>query len=171
MDLDRQWSNRPDDQRFLTIDELRSAVAARKADSWTSAIATRDLKPVPTASGIVLATPDHPSGSIENLRPSHWAFGQVASYAGAPAGYLRKLPPELAAINLAWGLERMASNENSLVLADASGTLRAMTSQSYGRIWDQEVVDAVIRVNQDGRWQVPAAHQVADRAGHGNGEA
>jgi hypothetical protein len=32
-----------------------------------------------------------------------------------------------------------------------------MTSCTYGRIWDIEVVDAVIRANADGRWRIPAA--------------
>jgi hypothetical protein len=32
-----------------------------------------------------------------------------------------------------------------------------MTSTSYGRIWDNQVVEAVEQVNANGRWQVPAA--------------
>jgi len=33
--------------------------------------------------------------------------------------------------------------------------VRAFTSTTYGRIWDVDVVHAVERINQDGRWQVP----------------
>ena len=49
--------------------------------------------------------------------------------------------------------------EDSLVLAQSNGhnILRAMTSTSYGRIWDSQVVDAVEKVNHDGRWVIPAA--------------
>ncbi|HLF96971.1 MAG TPA: DUF932 domain-containing protein, partial [Methylococcaceae bacterium] len=49
--------------------------------------------------------------------------------------------------------------EDALVLAQSNGEnhLRAMTSQSYGRIWDSQVVDAVERVNQSGRWEIPSA--------------
>src|SRR5262249_50161769 len=75
------------------------------------------------------------------------------------ASYLRKLPAELAAINVQWGLENNPVRDDALVLAQSNGSnhLRAMTSTSYGRIWDHQVVEAVERVNGDGRWQVPAA--------------
>lgn len=45
------------------------------------------------------------------------------------------------------------------MLAQSNGDhkLRAITSPSYGRIWDMQVVEAVERVNHDGRWQIPAA--------------
>jgi hypothetical protein len=36
-----------------------------------------------------------------------------------------------------------------------------MTSTSYGRIWDTDVVAAVERVNTDGRWKIPAATYTA----------
>jgi len=80
-------------------------------------------------------------------------------YAQAPASYLRKLPSELAAINLQWGLEKNPVRDDVLVLARSNGdnTVRALTSQSHGRIWDLQVVEAVQRVNGDGRWQIPAA--------------
>jgi hypothetical protein len=75
------------------------------------------------------------------------------------ANQLRALPPELAAINLQWGLEHNALREDALVLAQSNGSrhVRAMTSSSYGRIWDHQVVQAVERVNPDGRWQIPAS--------------
>jgi len=157
-DLNKQWSSRPNDQRFLTLEELRSFVAARKEDSWTSPIPTRDITVLPAADNrLTFAVPDIARGERRELQTTHWSFGQLASYASAPAGYLRKLPPQLAAINLAYGLERLASNEDCLVLANNDGSMQAITSQSYGRIWDIEVVNAVMRVNQDGRWQIPAA--------------
>lgn len=76
-----------------------------------------------------------------------------------PASYLRSLPAELAAINLQWGLEHNSMRDDGLVLAQSNGShqLRAITSTSYGRIWDAQVVDAVNKVNVDGRWKVPAA--------------
>jgi hypothetical protein len=93
------------------------------------------------------------------VSPSHWGFGQLAQYANAPAAYLRRLPAPLAAINLQWGLERDGLRDEALILGQSNGehVLRAVTSTSYGRIWDREVVAAVERVNANGRWQVPAA--------------
>jgi hypothetical protein len=93
------------------------------------------------------------------LAPTNWGFGQLSQYAQAPASYLRKLPSELAAINLQWGLEKLSLRENALILAQTNGGnyLRAMTSVSYGRIWDHQVVESVQRANEDGRWEVPVA--------------
>src|SRR5205823_289606 len=64
--------------------------------------------------------------------------------------------------NLQWGLE-FGPNRHIEYRAlfgpvnDGAYHLRALTSVSYGRIWDAAVVDQVIRVNGSGRWQVPAA--------------
>jgi hypothetical protein len=109
--------------------------------------------------GLAVQTYDPIRGETVNLVPTNWAFGQLSSYAGAPASYLRKLPPELAAINLQWGLEHAPVREDALMLAQSNGNeaLRAITSASYGRIWDAQVVEAVERVNQDDRWKVPVA--------------
>jgi len=52
-------------------------------------------------------------GEVKTLAPSHWSFGQIASYARAPASYLRGLPDELAAINLQWGLEHNPIRDNA----------------------------------------------------------
>jgi hypothetical protein len=155
----RQWATRPDDQRFLTLDSLKASVLQRKRESWTATPATADLRVLPCDGDLAVRVYDPTHGEERQLAPSHWAFGQLAQYAQAPASYLRKLPAELAAINLQWGLERSPVRDDALILAQSNGhnELRAMTSTSYGRIWDYQVVEAVERVNGDGRWVVPAA--------------
>jgi len=155
-----QWATRPDDERYLSLAALKAAVLHRKSESWTATPTTHDIQILPAASGGIVAQVFDPTrGEKIALHPTHYAFGQLAQYASAPAAYLRTLPAELAAINLQWGLERSPLREDSLVLAQSNGThaLRAMTSTSYGRIWDSEVVDAVEKANLDGRWQIPAA--------------
>jgi len=83
------------------------------------------------------------------LVPTHWGFGQLASRAGAPAGYLRTLQPDTAALCLNEGLGHPDRETNqSMILArydDASGEtfMHADTGPTYGRIWDAEVVDLV----------------------------
>jgi hypothetical protein len=155
-----QWATRPDDQRYLSLADLKASVMGRKVESWTATPRTSDLRVIPgegRALAVEVYDPTH--GEQRELEPTNWAFGQLAQYARAPASYLRKLPAELAAINLQWGLENSPQRDDALVLAQSNGhnQLRAMTSTSYGRIWDHQVVEAVERVNQDGRWQVPAA--------------
>ena len=160
MAASKQWHTRPDDERFLTLDELKAAVAARRQQCWTATPKTGELRVLPNDSGeLVLEVYDPAHGERRQLQATNWSFGQLAQYANAPASYLRKLPTELAAINLQWGLERSPLREDTLILGQTNGhnNLRAMTSCSYGRIWDHQVVEAVERVNTDGRWQVPAA--------------
>lgn len=155
----QQWATRPDDQRFLTIADLKASVGQRKVESWTAQTPVQSLRVSIDDEGLKLDTYDRSRGEVIPLQPTHYAFGQLAQYANAPAAYLRKLPTELAAINLQWGLEQAPVRDNALVLAQTNGhqAMRAMTSTSYGRIWDSQVVEAVERVNVDGRWQVPAA--------------
>lgn len=155
----REWATRPDDQRYLSLADLHSAVMQRKNECWTATPRTSDLRVLPQAQNLTVQVYDPTHGEERLLSPTNWSFSQLAGYAGAPAAYLRKLPSELAAINLQWGLEQAAQRDDALVLGQSNGGnyLRAMTSTSYGRIWDHQVVQAVEKVNGDGRWQVPAA--------------
>lgn len=159
MEASRQWATRPDDQRFISLADLKESVMKRRQESWTATPTLSDLKVVPHDSTLSLEVYDPTQGERRLLEPTHWGFGQLCQHASAPAGYMRALPPELAAINLQWGLEKSPMREDALLLARSNGTnqLRSMTSTSYGRIWDFQVVQAVERVNADGRWQVPAA--------------
>lgn len=155
-----QWASRPADQRYTTLEALKAAVLQRRKESWTATPLTSELSVLPQQDGgVVVEAFDPTIAQKRRLGVTNWSFGQLSQYAQAPASYLRKLPAELAAINLQWGLEQNSIRENTLLLGQSNGenTLRSLTSVSYGRIWDHEVVEAVEKVNQDGRWQIPAA--------------
>lgn len=157
----QQWATRPDDQRYTTLEDLHAAVAQRRAESWTVDTDTKRVQvlPAPDERTIAVQLFDPTHGEARTVEPTHFAFGQLAQYAQAPATYLRKLPAPLASINLQWGLENSPIRDNVLVLGQTNGsqTLRALTSTSYGRIWDKQVVEAVQRANHNGQWKVPAA--------------
>jgi hypothetical protein len=94
------------------------------------------------------------------VAPTHWSFGQLCSLVGAPAGYLRDLPAPLAAINLQHGLlSHRGELVKTLEAEDGRVELRAVTGPDYGRIWDHELVAAVMKIAGDGigdtRWKVP----------------
>ena len=154
----QQWASRPDDQRYLSLADLKAAVEQRREESWTLTTPVKGLQ-VSVDDGLAVAAYDRTQGTPRQLRPTHWALGQLAQHARTPAYYLRTIPEELAAINLQWGLEHSPLRDESLILGQTNGStaLRSMTSTSYGRIWDRQVVEAVERVNEDGRWQIPAA--------------
>jgi hypothetical protein len=69
----------------------------------------------------------------------------MASLVGAPAGYLRQLPAALAGINLQHGvLAHRGELIKTLEADDDRIELRAVTGPDYGRIWDHELVGAVM---------------------------
>ena len=84
----------------------------------------------------------------------------MCNLVGAPGGYLRQLPAPLAAINLQHGLKsHRAEQVKTLEADDGRLELRAVTGPDYGRIWDQELVSAVMKIAGNGtgdtRWKVP----------------
>jgi hypothetical protein len=99
-------------------------------------------------------------GQEAPVAPTHWSFGQLSSLVGAPVSYLRDLPAPLAAINLQHGLlSHRAEQLKTLETEEGRVELRAVTGPDYGRIWDHELVEAVMRIAGDGtgdtRWKVP----------------
>ncbi|MEA2753818.1 MAG: hypothetical protein QOJ54_107 [Aliidongia sp.] len=153
-----EWFSRPDDERYLSLSELYAAVRAR-ADRATARTvesgairvdASRD-----DAERLALILP----GRVRSVAPTHWSFGQLCSLVGAPSGYLRDLPAPLAGINLQHGLLRHRELVKTLETDDGRLELRAVTGPDYGRIWDHELVSAVMKIAGDGvgdtRWKVP----------------
>jgi hypothetical protein len=152
MTVSNQWRNRPNDQRFLTLEDLRASVAARTDRSRTAVINTKALRVHGVEEGeLVLST---------ELGPqlfTNWSFGQIAQRAKAPAGYLKQLPPVLVADNLNYGLSVAPDNNDTMIYVDSGdSTLRAITSSTYGRIYDLDLADAVMNI-QNGIWKVPSA--------------
>lgn len=155
--VSHEWSNRPADQRFLTVADLLAAVKARRLDSAEENVALDRMRIVPTdAGGLELASEHRAHGAL-----SHWAFGQLATRAKAPAGYLRSLPAQLAAINLQWSLESREDDNsdegNDAKILSRGGAVSAVTSTTYGRIWDLDVVRAVADNLDLNVWRVPSA--------------
>lgn len=154
-----EWFSRPDDERYLSLDDLFASVKGRAERSRTrtvesAAIRVEAHRDDPERLALVL--PD----AVAPVAPTHWSFGQLASLVGAPAAYLRQLPAPLAGINLQYGLtNHRAEQVKTLETEDGRTELRAVTGQDYGRIYDHELVAAVRRVAGNGtgdpRWKVP----------------
>ncbi|MEA3390905.1 MAG: DUF932 domain-containing protein [Pseudomonadota bacterium] len=154
-----EWFSRPDDERFLSLTDLHTAVKARAERASTRTVETREVRVEASrdnAERLALIVP----GRDQPVTPTHWSFGQLASLVGAPAGYLRQLPAPLAGINLQHGLiEHRAELMKTLETEDGRVELRAVTGPDYGRIWDHELVAAVMKIAGNGtgdtRWKVP----------------
>jgi len=154
-----EWFSRPDDERFLSLTELHAAVKTRAERATTRTVETREVRVEASrddAERLALIVP----GRDQPVTPTHWSFDQLASLVGAPAGYLRQLPAPLAGINLQHGLiEQRAELMKTLETEDGRVELRAVTGPDYGRIWDHELVAAVMKIAGNGtgdtRWKVP----------------
>lgn len=154
-----EWFSRPDDERFLSLNELARTVRARAESSSTRNIESESIR-VEASRGdperLTLILP----GAEAPVAPTHWSFGQLASLVGAPAAYLRQLPASLAGINLQYGLAtHRAEQVKTLETGDGRIELRAVTGPDYGRIYDHELIEAVQRIAGNGtgdtRWKVP----------------
>jgi hypothetical protein len=159
-----QWMSRPSDQRFTSLDAMQVHMDAIRANSRAAIVPNRILSAIPT--------PDNQNLVIQGANghgyePTHWAFGQLARLAGAPAGYLRTLPAPMVADCLNYGLQIGQDAQDVGALLYRNGgtpTLRAATGPAYGRIWNAEVV-AALRARfgngVDGDWRVPGEFGVA----------
>jgi hypothetical protein len=151
-----QWATRPNDERYLSLADLHTAVSTRREHSVELVQSLKDL-PVRSIDGQNEVGVLDQQGALSFF--THYSFGQACQRVQAPTAWLRRQPAQLAAINLSWAYHQ--SQQSAKVLTqEANGTpglVRAFTSETYGRIWDAEVVEAVMDVNADGRWQIPAA--------------
>lgn len=160
MHASRQWASRPSDERFTSLPDMHAMMTGVRNRSVAKVIPNRafrfEVDPADDA-GLVVTGPN--GGAVV---PTNWAFGQLAGLAKAPAGYLRTLHPALAADNINYGLHvnREVEDVGILLTAQENGRkeLRAATGPDYGRIWDMEIVGALMQRFGDGisgDWKVP----------------
>lgn len=154
-----EWFSRPDDERFLSLTDLYDTVRSRAERAHARTIASAAIRVEATrdnAERLELLVP----GQRQPIAPTHWSYGQLCSLVGAPATYMRQLPAPLAAINLQHGLlNHRAELVKTLEMDDGRLELRAVTGPEYGRIWDHELVSAVMKIAGNGTgdtmWKVP----------------
>ncbi len=142
MQASRQWASRPNDQRFTSLDALIGHTRDLRDRSATGVISSRKIEcaPVegdPTHRQLVVQGPD---GAV--AAPTHWAFGQLAARAGAPAGYLRSLPADITADAINFSLHKQRADDVGFLIRTNPGDvaeLAAATGPAYGRIWNADI--------------------------------
>jgi len=156
-DAHQQWAKRLPDERFSSLTELYSFVKDRKDAS------KQYIRPLEQIS--LNVTPEGAITVNEDSKPallSNWAFGQLSRTIGAPAKYLRSLPPKMACDCLLYGLR--SNNQTTKLLIREEQPQRddythhwasAFTGQSYGRIWDADVVENLIKAIDCTSWRLP----------------
>jgi hypothetical protein len=175
MEAARQYADRPKDERFPTPAAMLAAAQHDREYSRERTYNTKDLRVV-TASTEFQPTPAESTLQLQSPKGSadftHWSFGQLCRFIGAPASYLRQLPPTIAADALNYGLQEQTDHAtDARLLIKANGTapiVRAITSESYGRVWDAELYGAVAEtIGQSAGWQAPPTWGGAEAEGCG----
>lgn len=167
MDASRQWASRPKDEQVFTIDDLLSRTAEAKRTSVERAgLKWENFEVLPTTRGELALNAD---GTIARL--NNYTLGQLCALptrdgdAIAPASFLSKLSPQLAADTLneriQQGIARKADAQ--LLVQSRSGvpTLRSVTTEAYERLWDHDLGLRVESMMSRGTWQKAEAFRRA----------
>lgn len=148
-----QWSTRPDDERFWTLQEMDAECRRYASTAKEIAISLKALRIEANAGEITLTGRQGLPAKV-----THHAFGQLAQRVGAPAGYLRGLPATLAAQNINHGLAQITDDREGRALFHENGSilLRALTSDKYARIWNHEITGRLLDLEGAGWRTAPA---------------
>lgn len=166
----REYANRPKDERFPSLAALVDHGVREKNLSAERTYNLRDLQIVTKYGATSDGTgPAAVAGDTLRLQSpkgtakfTPWSFGQLCRTVGAPASYVRELPPAIAADALNFGLQDAphGTAANLLVRApngEPEPIVRACTSDSYGRLWDCELYGNIVNqiTRHDSRWGLP----------------
>lgn len=168
-----QWFARPADHKFESLEKLYAAVDDRRRRAYVEDVDANSFRLVPGTGNnkdgfrVQSSVPSKrgPARTIETV-PTHYAFGQMCSLIGAPAGYFRdKLAdkPDIVVQAVNHGMSKRESEGVKLMAVNPRGVgsglakLYAVTSQTYGRIWDADVVAAAQKIvaGTNGRFFAP----------------
>jgi hypothetical protein len=160
-----QWACRPADERYQSIGDLAADAATRKR--WSVA---RDRKIdsfcfVANKGAVALKSKPHEETPILF---TNWSFQQACSIISAPSNYLRTLPADLAATNMNHGLTRPdLARDTHQLFVERSQTdggeiwqLRAITSPDYGRIYNADIAQSLVRIQErNPTWALPMGYK------------
>ena len=167
----REWLTRPDDERYLSLNSLYTATFTRSHQSRVRTLVNQGLVARGSEEARGFLHLEHEELGI--LTPTHWSLGQLATISRTPAKWIRDISgapcgPAFAAHAVNLGLRHLADRDRVQVMSrteeipgETRKELRCIVGPDYGRIYDHEVVRAVMEANEDGRWHVPAASYAA----------
>jgi len=152
-----EYARRPADESYPSVEALVASAEEDKRLSGERMYNVRDLQAVAEGDSVRLRGPR----GVATF--TNWAFGQICRMVGAPARYLAELPAALAASCLNHGFSDGATSGDAVLLVKAPNgrplpTIRAATSDSYGRVWDADLYGAIARTFEPEtgqRWSLP----------------
>src|SRR6201984_53702 len=166
MQAHRQWRSPAPDERFTSLLDMQDFKRQVRDNSRSHTVSSRKVN--------ILPVEDDPralqilGGSFPAAAPTHWSFGQLCSLASpgnSPASYFREtnMPAPMIADCLNYNLRftRGVEDIGVLVTSNEDGSvneLRSVNGPNYGRVYDADVVDALVDRFGDvvsGTWRVP----------------
>tara|TARA_R110002020_G_scaffold9774_1_gene38213 strand:- start:794 stop:1939 length:1146 start_codon:yes stop_codon:yes gene_type:complete len=172
--LQRQWSSRSSDQRFLNLDDMLNFSQYQKRTSESI---------IKSSANINFVSPGPDSNELgisvngEFYEPTHWSFGQICRLVRAPAHYFREqqaaltqkcLENDWVKRNKVLGVKNFnffiqkTDNPNEPIgdkaYREPHRYLRAITSENYQRIDNAEVIKRLIDNvgnGRDGKYRCP----------------
>lgn len=144
----KQWATRPADQRFQTLEEVYAKVlASKQASEEVADVAISEMRALADGDNVMLVGKKNIPAMLTN-----WSFGQLCQMAEAPAGFLRELSPTLASnvINARMAEKYNGTDKKANVLFEKNGQfgVRGLTSEKYTRIWNADIVERLMRLQQ-----------------------
>jgi hypothetical protein len=162
----RQWAERPSDERFRTIQDLYTTTRGHFDTAGTVKVQMNQLSvvavPIMDTSvrnfelGDLLV--QGPEGT--QVLMTNYSFRQICNRIGARGDYLATLPAHLAADCMNYGFQKMHNDVTANLLFHQNGQLilRAATSEIYHRIWNWQVAEFLQNLHErDQHWRVPPA--------------
>ena len=176
----QQWANRPDDERFVSLDDMYQARHAAREASREFSDESGSLRAITDSDNQVMF---QKNGDL--LKPNNWSMNQICSLTGTPFKAVKLWVNDIAAMQHSSahedtkdGYQRKTSQMIKDVINhgldarsmpvkfyhESTGTttkaLKAVTGPDYSRIYDFEIIDKVRQFvkAQDAKgveWKVP----------------
>ncbi len=151
----REWSTRPADERFWTLKELYERAQKYAEESYTRSASLRLCTAVAVGDDLNLVIPGE--DGEQDVKFQHYSFGQLCSLTGLPARNLREWPSNLAADVLNHGLSTTSGEQVLMLHKNGDHVLRCVTSDEYSRIWNYQVAELALALEEQEHWMTPPA--------------
>lgn len=153
MAASQQWMARPADERFWTLQSLYDRTRQYAHESRVKTLALNRCEVIANNGDLSLVGPERKGAA----QFKHYSFGQFSNLCQAPAAYLRSLPAPLAAACLNNGLQRMEGEQSLMFHQNGGLHLRCVTSDQYERIWNYEIAELALALEEGEGWMTPPA--------------
>ena len=181
MQAHRQWMSRAPDERFTSLLDMQAFKRRLRDNSRSQVISSRGLTVRPVEGDARALQIMGYGNGLPAAAPTHWSFGQLCSLASpgnSPASYFRdtNMPAPMIADCLNYNLRftRGVEDIGVLLTTNEDGSvneLRSVNGPHYGRVYDADVVDALVDRFGDGvsgTWRVPSEFGVKVTVDKGN---